>query len=110
MKYKDIYDDNDDEEKTKKKHIKDENVDSIKSWGRPINRMLAEFWLSASSRNRRTYRYRPHRKATKYEHIIPLIIEAEENPEIKGVLLIFKYHGRRCGSRTRHQRTCRGNA
>ncbi len=33
------------------------------------------------------------RKATKYEHIIPLIIEAEENPQIKGVLLTLNTMG-----------------
>lgn len=33
------------------------------------------------------------RKATKYEHIIPLIIEAEENPDIKGVLLTLNTMG-----------------
>lgn len=33
------------------------------------------------------------RKATKYEHIIPLIIEAEENDNIKGVLLILNTMG-----------------
>ncbi len=33
------------------------------------------------------------RKATKYEHIIPLIIEAEENDDIKGVLLTLNTMG-----------------
>ncbi|MCL1803100.1 MAG: ATP-dependent Clp protease proteolytic subunit [Eubacteriaceae bacterium] len=33
------------------------------------------------------------RKATKYEHIIPLILEAEQNPEVKGVLLILNTMG-----------------
>lgn len=33
------------------------------------------------------------RKATKYEHIIPLIIEAEQNPQIKGVLFTFNTMG-----------------
>jgi len=35
----------------------------------------------------------PGRKATKYEHIIPLILEAEQNPEVKGVLLILNTMG-----------------
>ena len=33
------------------------------------------------------------RKTTKYEHIIPLILEAEENSKIKGVLLILNTLG-----------------
>jgi ATP-dependent protease ClpP protease subunit len=33
------------------------------------------------------------RKATKYEHIIPLIFEAEENPDIKRVLLTLNTMG-----------------
>lgn len=33
------------------------------------------------------------RKATKYEHIIPLIIEAEQNEDIKGVLFTFNTMG-----------------
>ena len=33
------------------------------------------------------------RKATKYEHIIPLIIEAEQNSDVKGVLFTFNTMG-----------------
>jgi ATP-dependent protease ClpP protease subunit len=33
------------------------------------------------------------RKATKYEHIIPLIFEAEENPDIQGILLTLNTMG-----------------
>lgn len=32
-------------------------------------------------------------KATKYEHIIPLLVSAEEDPEIKGVLIILNTMG-----------------
>ena len=35
----------------------------------------------------------PGRKATKYEHIIPMIIEAEENSDIEGVLIILNTMG-----------------
>ena len=32
-------------------------------------------------------------KATKYEHLIPLLVSAEENPEVKGVLIILNTMG-----------------
>ncbi len=35
----------------------------------------------------------PGRKATKYEHIIPMIIEAEVNKDVKGVLIILNTMG-----------------
>ncbi|MCL1913238.1 MAG: ATP-dependent Clp protease proteolytic subunit [Eubacteriaceae bacterium] len=35
----------------------------------------------------------PGRKATKYEHIIPTILEAEQNPDIQGVLLVLNTMG-----------------
>ena len=34
-----------------------------------------------------------NQKATKYEHLIPLLVEAEENPEIKGVLFVLNTMG-----------------
>lgn len=34
-----------------------------------------------------------NQKATKYEHLIPLLIEAEENPEVKGVLFVLNTMG-----------------
>lgn len=35
----------------------------------------------------------PQKKATKYEHIIPLLYSIEENPEIKGVLVVLNTVG-----------------
>lgn len=35
----------------------------------------------------------PQKKATKYEHIIPMLYSVEENPEIKGVLIILNTVG-----------------
>ena len=35
----------------------------------------------------------PQKKATKYEHIIPMLYSVEENPEIKGVLVILNTVG-----------------
>lgn len=35
----------------------------------------------------------PDRKTTKYEHLIPLILEAEQNPDVTGVLLILNTMG-----------------
>lgn len=35
----------------------------------------------------------PQKKATKYEHIIPLLYSIEENPEIKGVLIVLNTVG-----------------
>ena len=35
----------------------------------------------------------PQKKATKYEHIMPLLVAAEQNPEIKGVLIILNTIG-----------------
>ena len=35
----------------------------------------------------------PQKKSTKYEHIIPMIYSVEENPEIKGVLVILNTVG-----------------
>lgn len=35
----------------------------------------------------------PQKKATKYEHIIPMLYSIEENPEIKGVLIILNTVG-----------------
>lgn len=35
----------------------------------------------------------PGKKATKYEHLIPMILEAEQNDDIKGVLLILNTMG-----------------
>ena len=32
-------------------------------------------------------------KATKYEHLIPMLVNAEENPEIKGILIILNTMG-----------------
>lgn len=34
-----------------------------------------------------------NQKATKYEHLIPLLVEAEENPEVKGVLFVLNTMG-----------------
>ncbi len=94
MKYKDIDDDNDDEEKNEETIIKDENVDSIKELGQ-TNKPYASGILAISiiGEIEGHTDIGTHRKATKYEHIIPLIIEAEENPEIKGVLLILNTMG-----------------
>ncbi|RDY24736.1 Clp protease [Romboutsia maritimum] len=35
----------------------------------------------------------PQKKATKYEHIIPMLYSVEENPEIKGILIILNTVG-----------------
>lgn len=35
----------------------------------------------------------PQKKATKYEHIIPMLYSIEENPEIKGVLIVLNTVG-----------------
>ena len=35
----------------------------------------------------------PHKKVTKYEHIIPQLINVQENPDIKGVLIILNTVG-----------------
>ncbi len=35
----------------------------------------------------------PQRKATKYEHIMPLLVAAEQNPEIKGIFIILNTIG-----------------
>lgn len=32
-------------------------------------------------------------KATKYEHLIPMLVNAEENPEVKGILIILNTMG-----------------
>ncbi len=39
------------------------------------------------------YSLPPNNKATKYEHIIPRIVEVEENPEVSGLLLILNTVG-----------------
>ena len=36
----------------------------------------------------------PQNKTTKYEHVLPQLIAIEENPEIDGLMVLFKY-GRR---------------
>lgn len=35
----------------------------------------------------------PHKKATKYEHIMPLLVAAEQNPEVKGIFIILNTIG-----------------
>ncbi|WP_425287119.1 ClpP family protease [Proteiniborus ethanoligenes] len=35
----------------------------------------------------------PHKKATKYEHIMPLLVAAEQNPEVQGVFIILNTIG-----------------
>lgn len=35
----------------------------------------------------------PQKKATKYEHIMPLLVAAEQNPEIKGIFIILNTVG-----------------
>lgn len=35
----------------------------------------------------------PHKKATKYEHIMPLLVAAEENSDVKGILIILNTIG-----------------
>jgi ATP-dependent protease ClpP protease subunit len=35
----------------------------------------------------------PQKKATKYEHIMPLLVAAEQNPEIKGIFIILNTIG-----------------
>ena len=39
------------------------------------------------------YSSSPNTKATKYEHIIPRLVAVEENPEIKGLLIILNTIG-----------------
>lgn len=34
-----------------------------------------------------------NQKATKYEHLIPLLVEAEENPDVKGILFVLNTMG-----------------
>ncbi len=34
-----------------------------------------------------------NQKATKYEHLIPLLVEAEENPEVRGLLFVLNTMG-----------------
>ncbi len=94
-KLKNDSEDNDDESpRNDNLIIKEENADAIKELGQ-TNKPYASGILSISIIGE----IEGHtdlggsRKATKYEHIIPLIIEAEENPEIKGVLLILNTMG-----------------
>ncbi|SCG83393.1 peptidase S14, ClpP [Proteiniborus sp. DW1] len=35
----------------------------------------------------------PQKKATKYEHIMPLLVAAEQNPEVKGILIFLNTVG-----------------
>lgn len=35
----------------------------------------------------------PQKKATKYEHIMPLLIAAEQNPDVKGILILLNTVG-----------------
>ncbi len=39
-------------------------------------------------------------KATKYEHLLPMLAEVEDNEEIEGLLILLNTHGRGCGGRT----------
>ncbi|MDR2520149.1 MAG: ATP-dependent Clp protease proteolytic subunit [Eubacteriaceae bacterium] len=74
--------------------ISDGDQDSIKQYGNP-NRLYDTGILPISiiGEVEGHIELGPGRKATKYEHIIPLILEAEQNPEVRGVLLILNTMG-----------------
>ena len=83
-----------DEEQQQNTTITESDADVIKEFGQP-NRLYESgiMPISIIGEIEGHSDLGPGRKATKYEHIIPLILEAEENPDIKGVFLILNTMG-----------------
>ena len=57
------------------------------------SKRLQHFLLDDHRTSGRSCRVTPQNKTTKYEHIIPQLVAAEQNPKIEGILIIFNTVG-----------------
>lgn len=80
----------------KDKETQIEEIESIKQMGAPnmpVNSSKEIQCITIIGEIEGHFVGNPQKKSTKYEHIIPMLYSVEENPEIKGVLVILNTVG-----------------
>ena len=86
-----IYNDDEDEEDNKQKQV----VQNIKELGTtqvPTKENKEIQCITIIGEIEGHFMGNPQKKATKYEHIIPMLYSIEEDPEIKGILAVSYTH------------------
>ena len=85
----------DEDMKEEKREEKDEKKDELKEYGTvEIKNPKGNIWfLNIIGQIEGHINLPPNNKTTKYEHVIPGLVAAAENPEIDGVLIILNTAG-----------------
>ena len=71
----------------------EQEIDEILKFGKSAGNRSGIETLTIIGQIEGHYALPDGQKATKYEHLIPVLVSAEENPEVKGVLIILNTMG-----------------